>query len=64
MSEKHKDAGRRGGLATLARYGSGHFADIGRRGAAAFWLRYTLLPYGVGGYLIVTRAGGHVIARR
>lgn len=57
-------AGRLGGLATVAKHGRPYMAAIGRRGAAALWRRYSLLPYQVGQYALVDRETGKVKAIR
>ena len=52
---KRKEYGRRGGRATVAKYGADHMREIGKRGAAAFWKRYTLQPVGLNDFAIVKR---------
>jgi len=37
MSEAHRIAGQKGGLATLERYGNGHFIAIGQLGGRPTW---------------------------
>lgn len=64
LSQKKRTAGRLGGLATVRKYGSDHMREIGRRGAAATWRRYNLLPIGIGGYAMVERDTGAVVAWR
>ncbi|MDX9690747.1 MAG: hypothetical protein RBT70_09890 [Alphaproteobacteria bacterium] len=59
---KKKQAGRRGGMTTLARHGRDHFSRIGKRGAAAFWKAYRLQPYGIGDYAVVKIANGAIVA--
>ena len=54
-------AGRRGGLATLARHGPEHMRKIGQQGARVFWQRYTTQPTGLNDFAIVKRATGEVI---
>jgi hypothetical protein len=55
-------AGRLGGLATVARHGSEHMQRIGRRGAAVFWQRYTLRPVAIAAFAIVARDTGRPVA--
>lgn len=66
MKDKHtkQTAGRKGGLATLARHGPDHMRTIGRRGAVTTWSRYYLAPYGIGGYAMVERKTNTVKAIR
>lgn len=59
---KRREAGRRGGLATLARHGKDHMSAIGKRGAATFWKRYQLSPAGMDDFAIVKRDTQEVIA--
>lgn len=56
-----RSAGRRGGLATLARHGRQHMQAIGRRGAQVFWRRYHLVPCDLADFAIVERETGKVI---
>lgn len=53
-------AGRLGGLATVAKHGPAHMAAIGRRGAAALWARYDLAPAGLTGWALIERETGAV----
>ncbi len=39
-----KEAGSKGGRATVARHGPQHMREIGKRGAAVTWERYQPLP--------------------
>ena len=55
-----REAGRRGGLATVAKYGRGYMSAIGKRGAAALYSRYDILPAGTSGWAMVERATGKV----
>jgi general stress protein YciG len=57
-----QQAGRKGGLATVARHGSEHMRAIGRRGAATFWKRYAMHPAGLSDFAIVKRENNEVIA--
>lgn len=59
---KHKEWGRRGGRATVAKHGKEHMRTIGKRGAAAFWKRYTLRPVGTSDFAITDRETGEVLA--
>lgn len=52
---KRKEYGRRGGRATVAKYGADHMAEIGRKGAATFHKRYRLQPVGLNDFAIVSR---------
>ena len=56
-----QDAGRIGGLATVAKHGRDHMHKIGRKGAAAFWKRYTLRPVDIAAFAIIERATGRAI---
>lgn len=53
-------AGRLGGLATVAKHGQAHMAAIGRRGAAALWARYDLAPAGLAGWALIDRETGAI----
>ena len=55
-----REAGRRGGLATVAKYGRGYMRELGRRGAAALYSRYDILPAGTSGWAMVEKATGKV----
>ncbi|HMV28540.1 MAG TPA: hypothetical protein PKE23_04090 [Anaerolineales bacterium] len=59
---QRREAGRRGGLATLAKHGKDHFSKIGKRGAATFWKRYKFEPTGLNDFAIVKRETREVIA--
>lgn len=56
-----QQAGRKGGLTTLARHGPEHMRRIGQRGAAVFWKLYTTRPAGTSDFAIVKRETGEVI---
>ena len=56
------DAGRLGGLTTVALHGHSHMRTIGRRGAEVFWQRYTLRPVNVSAWAIVDRTTGQPVA--
>lgn len=60
--QKRRDAGRRGGLATLAKHGKDHFAKIGKRGAATFWKRYKFEATGTSDFAIVKRETREIVA--
>jgi general stress protein YciG len=60
-TEARRQAGRLGGLATVARYGKEHMAAIGRKGAAAFWAKYTLFPMQLNDFAIVRRDTGEIV---
>ena len=62
LTTKRKQAGQRGGLATLAKHGRDHFSAIGKKGAAVFWKRYHMAPAGTSGWVIVNRETGKVKA--
>jgi hypothetical protein len=62
LTRVRKEAGRRGGLATLARYGVDHFRVIGRKGARVFHSRYRLDPVGLDDFAIVNRETNEVKA--
>lgn len=64
LSDKRRQAGKLGGLATVKKYGVGYMAEIGARGAKTLWLRYNLLPYQLAKYALVDRATGEVKAVR
>ena len=55
-------AGRLGGLTTLARHGKTHFKNIGRLGGLATRRKYCLLPVGVSGWSLVDRRSGIIKA--
>ena len=55
-------SGKLGGLATLKKYGNQHMANIGKRGAQAFWKKYTLKPVNLSHFAIVNRQTNEIIA--
>ena len=57
-------AGSLGGRSTLARHGVEHMRAIGKRGAATLWRRYSLLPYELSKYALVSRETGQIRAVR
>jgi hypothetical protein len=62
LKEKRREAGRRGGLATLARHGVDHFRRIGTKGARVFWKRYRFSPVGTSQFAIVRRDNNSIVA--
>ena len=54
-----QEAGRRGGKATLAKYGKKHFKDL----AARWHAKYKIVPYGTEDWLIVNRATGKPLSK-
>jgi len=62
LSRKRAEAGRRGGLATLAKYGAAHMKVIGAKGAKVFHSRYRLDPVGTSQFAIVNRETNEVKA--
>jgi len=52
-----REAGRKGGLATVQKHGTQHMAKIGRKGAQVFHARYKLEPFGIGDFAIVRKYG-------
>jgi hypothetical protein len=61
MSKNMKQkAGALGGATTYERYGSAHMAEIGRRGAAATWKKYYLLPLEQANWMLVDKTTGEV----
>ncbi|MDQ3004158.1 MAG: hypothetical protein M3R47_02050 [Chloroflexota bacterium] len=50
-----QQAGSKGGRATVAKYGHGHMAKIGKAGARVTWTRYTLKPINQSQYAMVNR---------
>ena len=59
-----REAGSKGGRATVERHGREHMQRIGQRGAVTTWSRYYLAPYGIGGYAMVNRRTHKVRAIR
>jgi len=55
ISKVRKAAGRKGGLATLAKHGVGHMKVIGLKGARVFHQRYELVPMFQNDFAIVDR---------
>jgi hypothetical protein len=62
LTEKRREAGRRGGLSPLARYGVDHFRKIGIEGARVFWKRYRFSPVGTSQFALVRRDTGALVA--
>ncbi|MCQ3938444.1 MAG: hypothetical protein DPW18_15555 [Chloroflexi bacterium] len=61
-NNKKREAGRQGGLRTVARYGIEHMRRIGKKGAEAFHSRYRLEPVRLNDFTIVHRETGEVKA--
>ena len=59
-----QQAGQRGGLSTLARYGIAHYQKIGKRGASVTWTRYSLKPVNESQYAMVDRKTNAIKAIR
>lgn len=55
------EAGRLGGLATVAKFGRNYMRELGRKGAAEFWRKYSLKPYGQYQWAIVRREDNVII---
>jgi hypothetical protein len=55
MKHTKKQAGQKGGQATLARHGVTHFRQIGKAGARVTWQRYQLSPIGQSGWAMIDR---------
>jgi hypothetical protein len=62
LSEKRKAAGRMGGLATVNKHGKEHMAAIGKKGAAALYKKYQLVPAAMTGWALISRETGAVVA--
>ena len=62
-AEARRQAARKGGQTTAAKYGRGYMAEIGRRGAAVTWGRYRLAPMGLSGWAMIDRQSGLIRAR-
>ena len=60
--QSKREAGRRGGLATVQKHGKAHMQAIGRKGAAETWRRYDIVPVGTSGYALVRKCDNQVIA--
>lgn len=56
-------AGALGGRSTFERHGRDHMIEIGRKGAAALWARWQLLPYQTSKYQMINRETGERIIR-
>lgn len=59
---KFQRAGSLGGRATLKKYGPGHFARIGKRGAEIMHSRYGIEPFGLNNYALIHRGTGEIKA--
>jgi len=55
-----RQAGAKGGRATVERHGREHMQEIGARGAATTWQRYRLAPIGQSGWAMVSRESGQI----
>jgi general stress protein YciG len=53
--------GRKGGEATVKKYGTEYMAEIGRKGATAFYEKYTLMPVGINNFAIVRKLDGVIV---
>lgn len=62
LKAKRKQAGRRGGLATLARHGRDHYREIGKKGAQVTHERYHLAPVNLNDFAMVDRKTGKIKA--
>lgn len=62
MDVKKKEAGRRGGLSTLKRYGVEHYRRLGKWGAHVMHVTYRLEPCGLNDFAIVHRETNEVKA--
>lgn len=51
-----------GGRSTVAKYGSAHMSQIGKRGAAVLWKRYRLVPIATSQFALVHKATGKVVS--
>lgn len=61
---KYAEAGKKGGLETVRKYGVEHMREIGKRGASVTWSRYSLAPVGIAQYAMVDRETQRVVAIR
>ncbi len=64
MKHTKQQAGSLGGRATFARHGREHMREIGKRGAAVTWTRYTLKPVNESQYAMVHRETNRIITIR
>lgn len=55
-------AGRLGGKKTLEVYGKEYYSELGRRGAAAFWEKYYLVPVNLTQFAIVRKIDNRVVS--
>lgn len=62
MINKKVEAGRKGGSATLKKYGADFFSKIGKMGAQVTHSRYRLTPTGLNNFAMVHRVTGEVKA--
>jgi len=61
MDKKKIEAGRKGGKATVRKYGPEHMREIGREGARVFHKRYRLQPVRMNDFAIVRRSDDELI---
>lgn len=59
-----REAGSKGGRATVRKYGRRYMAWIGHLGAVATWTRYYLAPIGQTQYALVERTTDKIISIR
>lgn len=64
IKKSKTEAGRLGGMATVAKHGKEHMQTIGKRGAAVTWSRYYLAPVYQSQYAMVDRQSQKIIAIR
>lgn len=57
-----KDAGKKGGLSTVQKYGVEYMRRIGKKGAARMHELYELQPVNLTQFAIIHRATGKVVA--
>ena len=62
MKHTKRTAGAKGGRATVAKYGLGHMAKIGKAGAKTTWTRYSLKPVNESQYAMVDRETNKIIS--
>lgn len=63
MRQAKREAGRRGGLATVKKHGREHMQKIGRAGAMVLHKRYKLEPVDLNDFALVDRETGALKAR-
>lgn len=62
MKHTKQTAGSKGGRVTVQRHGREHMQQIGRKGAATTWSRYTLKPVNQSQYAMVEKTTGIIKA--